>query len=285
MAAATIPVEPVARELPKPSHSLAASAAESERVINYFDSPEAAARYALDRPSHHGRVLQLLDTALKGEIPVQRALDVGCGTGHSTVALLPYAREVVGLDASSEMLMQATRDPRIRYCKGYAESLPFRNRNFNLVTVSAAYHWFDHERFLAEAARVLSPGGWLVLYKAGTTGRATGQPEFTAWWRDALNARYPKVARNNEPLTSERAAQFGFEQTLCDDMVFQCSHTIEDYVANLLTHSRVIRVVDGGIEPINDVRNWLREQLTPFFTSGRADFTHHARIHVLRCTA
>lgn len=251
-------------------------------VRNYFTAPAAAARYATGRPSRQSRALELVAESLRECLPFGHALDVGCGTGHSTVALLPYATRIVGLDSSSAMLAQAAADPRIEYRKGHAEALPFRAAHFDLVTVSAAYHWFEHERFLREAARVLRPGGWLVLYKAGSIGRPECYPEFAPWLRDVLRARYPKVARNSEALTAEAAAEFGFSEAWCEVTPQRQTHTLESYVNNLMTHSSVIRVVDGGHEPADHARAWLRAELERFFTGGQTEFTTEIRVHVLR---
>jgi SAM-dependent methyltransferase len=251
-------------------------------AVNYFDSPAVAARYASGRPRAQGRVLQVLADCLQEQLPVGDALDVGCGTGHSTVALVPFARRITGVDPSSEMLAQATRHPDVRYVKGYAESLPFRSAYFDLLTVSAAYHWFDHEKFLMEAARVLRPGGWLALYKIGSMGRRPADPDFESWRSVVFNARYPKVARNDEPLTTERAAKFGFEELLGERWLTTQRYTLGEYIANLMTHSRIIRVVEGGTESAASIRDWLRAELAPLFAAGEAEFTHEARIHVLR---
>lgn len=254
----------------------------SRSIVNYFTEPAAAVRYAAHRPRAQSRVLGLVAEALHGELPVERALDVGCGTGHSTIALVPYAKQIIGVDPSSVMLAQAPPHPHVTYRKGYAEALPFYREFFGLVTVSGAYHWFDHELFLREAARVLRPGGWLVLYKAGSLGHVPDQPAFERWRREVLRTRYPKVARNHEALTAPAAAEFGFHEVKCETTAFQQRHRLEAYVENLLTHSRVIRVVDGGHEPIEVARAWLRTELAPFFSGGEIEFTHEVRIHVLR---
>ena len=268
--------------MPVKEDAVAAASLPEKPAVNYFSAAETAERYAASRPRGQSRVLAVMARVLAGHLPVERALDVGCGTGHSTAALLPYARRVVGVEPSREMLAQAEPHAGIEYRMGYAEQLPLRDASFDLVTVSSAYHWFDQECFLAEAARVLRPRGWLVLYKAGATGRMSGCPEFEAWRREVLRGRYPKVARHAERLNGADAARFGIEEIACEESTRQVEHAMEDYVENLLTHSRFIRVVENGREPIAAVRAWLRAELAPFFRGGVATLTHEAWIHVLQ---
>lgn len=255
---------------------------ETGAVINYFNSQEAAARYAGSRPQSHGRVLDVLRRFLGTELPVARALDVGCGTGHSTMALLPMARSIVGLDSSPFMLAQAQRQPGIEYRSGYAEALPFARGEFDLLTVCSAYHWFDQERFLRESARVLRSGGWLVLYKVGSTGKIARSAAFEEWKREVFRARYPKAVRNDDRLTGEYATSFGFGDMACERLPHVVRHSIDEYVDNLLTHSSLIRAMDSKAEPASAAREWLRNELAPFFPGGEAEFSHEDWIHVLR---
>lgn len=88
-------------------------------------------------------------------------LDLACGTGrYARLASLAGARRVVGLDASTGMLMRAAVKERVR---GDLTSLPFRSGSFDVVISGLALgHAADLFACLAEIARVLRPGGSLL---------------------------------------------------------------------------------------------------------------------------
>uniref|UniRef100_A0A674PPQ9 Methyltransferase type 11 domain-containing protein n=1 Tax=Takifugu rubripes TaxID=31033 RepID=A0A674PPQ9_TAKRU len=94
------------------------------------------------------------------------AVDLGCGTGQTTRLLAPHFQEVVGIDVSETQLEQARAVlscPDITYRKGTAEDLPFPDGSVDLITASSAAHYFDESKFMAEANRVLKPGGCIAL--------------------------------------------------------------------------------------------------------------------------
>jgi SAM-dependent methyltransferase len=104
--------------------------------------------------------------ALARNRPEARVLDLGCGGGHVTFAVAPHVREVVAYDLSPEMLAVVARAARDRglgnvmTAQGVVETLPFADASFDLVLSRySAHHWHDFAAGLAEAARVLKPGG------------------------------------------------------------------------------------------------------------------------------
>jgi demethylmenaquinone methyltransferase/2-methoxy-6-polyprenyl-1,4-benzoquinol methylase len=101
--------------------------------------------------------------------PDDRVLDVACGTGLVSAALVErWGCRVVGLDQSAAMLgraqARATADPRlaerIGFVEGEAESLPFADGEFDHLTFTYLLRYVeDPAATLRELARVVKPGG------------------------------------------------------------------------------------------------------------------------------
>lgn len=90
-----------------------------------------------------------------------RILDLAAGTGKLTRLL---DRRVVAVEPVPAMRRHlATVVPGVPVVGGVAESLPFADATFGLVTVAQAFHWFDAEAAWPELARVLGPGGTVAL--------------------------------------------------------------------------------------------------------------------------
>jgi ubiquinone/menaquinone biosynthesis C-methylase UbiE len=103
----------------------------------------------------------------------RRVLEVGCGTGHWLDELAPRVAFACGLDRSRGMLDRAGGGHRGRLVQGDACALPFRAAAVDaLFCVNALHHFPQPAQFVAEAARVLAPGGALaVIGMDPTAGR------------------------------------------------------------------------------------------------------------------
>lgn len=93
-----------------------------------------------------------------------RLLDIGCGTGFVISLVADTFDEIHGIDPTRAMLDKVdTSSGNVTLHEGVCEQLPFPDASFDLVTAySVLHHLADHRPALAEAARVLRPGG--VLY-------------------------------------------------------------------------------------------------------------------------
>jgi ubiquinone/menaquinone biosynthesis C-methylase UbiE len=98
------------------------------------------------------------------------ALDVATGGGHTALKFAPRVGRVVAADLTPAMLTAARSfihkqgAPNVDFCGADAENLPFATNSFDLVTCRIAPHHFpDCFRFVQECARVLKPGGLLLV--------------------------------------------------------------------------------------------------------------------------
>lgn len=215
--------------------------------------------------------------------PFKKCLDVGCGTGLSSIAVVDICESVIGIDASKEMLANATRHPKIKYQQASAENLPFENNYFDLITAGLAMHWFDQPSFLKEAERVLISGGWLVIYNNEFTHRLKGVRKFTEWFETLYLSRYPNPPRKNELTFDHKLAGKGFEFLGKGEFKNNIAMTHRQFVAYLVSQSNVIARVEGGSERIEDVEKWLLDSTMTFFDSRESGtFQFRGEIWYLR---
>lgn len=235
--------------------------------MNYFSSNSVAERYAKGRPYFHWMIVGHIKRFFPITEPLCSALDVGCGTGLSTVALKGTAQNIIGIDASTEMIALAPREYGIKYVVASAENLPFEEKEFDLLTLSQVFHWLDSNRFLAEAKRVLRPNGWLIAYDNYFSGLMIKNPEFQRWYKEYL-ARYPVPPREEITFTAESTNPYGFH--LLKEVTYENTITfsLEDLVDFLVTQSNVIAVVEGGKESVKEARTWLTRVIEPMFGSS-----------------
>jgi SAM-dependent methyltransferase len=109
------------------------------------------------------------DLGVLGNVRGLDVIELGCGTAYLSGLLAREGARPVGLDVTPAQLATARRCQErfgllFPLVEGNAEAVPFRNASFDLVVSEyGASVWCDPERWVAEAARLLRPGGRLVF--------------------------------------------------------------------------------------------------------------------------
>jgi ubiquinone/menaquinone biosynthesis C-methylase UbiE len=115
------------------------------------------------RPQPPADLIKLL-LALAPQGRPTLVVDLGCGTGMSTVAWATHADCVVGVDLNPEMLRVARRADNVKYRCAPAHATRLPDGCADVVTCAQAFHWMERETTVVEAARLLRPGGVFAVY-------------------------------------------------------------------------------------------------------------------------
>ncbi len=183
-------------------------------------------------PMRDDVLLPMLDELTPG-----RALDAACGTGAVAQQLHLRGHDVVGIDVSEGMLSRARNAvPDARFITGDITDLPLPDDDVDHVVCSLALaHLSDLRPFFAEAARVMRPGGHLLLLD--TRGHFTG------------STRYPLVKEAPDGRIGHIAGY---------------SHSLGDYLRAALPHGYVVRACDETYRGADTVEpDEMPEPLTP----------------------
>src|SRR6185437_12217748 len=134
--------------------------------------------------------------------PGSTALDVATGTGDLAIELARRGAEVTGTDFAPAMLEIARRKaPGLRFEEGDALNLTYPHGSFDAATVGfGARNFADLDRGLAEMARVVRPGGRVVVLEITTPQRPPLSTFYAAWF-DRVVPLLGKLAAEPEAYT------------------------------------------------------------------------------------
>jgi SAM-dependent methyltransferase len=122
--------------------------------------------YVRFRPSYPSEGLDLLKAEC-GFTPASIVADVASGTGIFTQLLLENGNRVFGVEPNENMRHAGEEYlaafPTFTSIAGTAEATTLAEHSVDFVTAAQAAHWFDLAKTRKEFARILKPGGWVVL--------------------------------------------------------------------------------------------------------------------------
>lgn len=122
--------------------------------------------YDSARPSCPEYVSKILPRYL-GHAPVT-VVDIGCGTGLSTLVWKDTAQKIIGVEPSDDMRNIAVNNSKnylnIDYVKAFSDNTGLPDEVADIITCSQSFHWMEPASTLREVNRLLKPGGVFAAY-------------------------------------------------------------------------------------------------------------------------
>lgn len=120
-----------------------------------------AYHYSAFRPSLH---LMILKECLGATNEFHYGLDVGCGTGQSSIALTHFCNKVFGIEPSNEMLQKSIAHPKVAYSYYDKKRFDFSDNHFDLLTFAGSLYYAKSPQLLEEVIRVSKRDSKIIIY-------------------------------------------------------------------------------------------------------------------------
>jgi SAM-dependent methyltransferase len=216
---------------------------------------DRASEYARRRPDYPPALFAALAQLAPGR---GLAWDAGTGNGQAARGLAGYFHRVLATDASRSQLAQALAHERVAYVQAAEDGSGLLDGSVDLVTVAQAAHWFDLDRFYAEVARVLRPGGVLALWGYGLCQIAPAIDSIVqSFYEQVVGQWWPPERRHVE----ERYRLLGFPlpETPFPAVTMVHSWTLTEFLGYVGTWSAVSGYRKGrGEDPVPALGDQLR---------------------------
>ncbi|MCA9611705.1 MAG: class I SAM-dependent methyltransferase [Sandaracinus sp.] len=214
-----------------------------------------------------------------------QVVDLGTGTGTLARLFADEGADVVGLDRSPEMIVEARRlSPGVRFEVAPAEATSLADASVDVVSAGQAWHWFDAKRATAEAYRVLRPSGALVIAHLDWVRRPRNvvDASLEVLLENGGDAerlkRFPVHATYGRWIPDVEAGGFGATETFSFDVALPYSH--DAWAGRLRASTYVGATMDAaGIARFDRA---LRERLARDFPEDELTVPHRVWAMVAR---
>ena len=236
-----------------------------------------AENYALYRPGYPAGVMEILKSEC-GLTPDSIIADIGSGTGILSEMFLKNGNSVFAVEPNAAMRLIAeqllNRSKKFTSIDATAEATALETASVDFVAAAQAFHWFDRDKSRIEFARILKPGGWVVLI---WNERRLDSTEFLRQYENLLlryGTDYGKVRHEN---VTGRIADFFFPRTFQLKTLENAQHfDFESLRGRLLSSSYTPNAGHPGFKPM------LRELEEIFVANqqnGIVSFEYETRVY------
>ena len=195
-------------------------------MSSYENYSKTSASYDTTRPPQGLEVIREALSTNAVPLKTQVLLDAGCGTGQYTAALINDVAQITAIDLNEAMLSAAkeklhgeTESGRLVFQQASLKALPIDAQSVDAIMVNQVLHhiaddpdthWPGHQRVFAEFARVLKPGGMIVINSCSHVQLRSG-----FWFYQLIPNAIERICRRtcDPTVIAELLQAVGFSQT------------------------------------------------------------------------
>jgi SAM-dependent methyltransferase len=212
--------------------------------------------YAKFRPSYPAELYRFLNLHCQHH---DSAWDVATGNGQAAVELARSFKNVLATDLSADQIALAFAAPNVEYRVHSAEEpLNVPDHSFDLITVATSLHWFNQEKFFAEANRVLQPGGIFAAWAYGFHAKITPEIDriLHSYYYETLKGFWKK---NNQQVWNGYAdVQMPFEKITTPKILMEVEWPLSEFIGYSGTWSASQLYKDEhGVDPTVELHDKL----------------------------
>ncbi len=213
-----------------------------------------AAEYSRYRPTYPDELFAFLASIAPGDA---LAWDCATGNGQAARGLIRHFRRVIATDASDRQIAHAPATGGIEYRVMPAEATDIEDASVDLITAAAALHWFDLERFYAEANRVLRPGGVIAAWSySDSAADPEVQPTLSRYGMEIVGPYWSPSLRNL--WDGYGKLPFPFDDITPPPQNVHVEWTLEELRGYLGTWSAVQKFIEvRGYDPFTEIEGEL----------------------------
>jgi len=220
--------------------------------------------YARYRPTYPK---ELYDHILSFVKEKNIAWDCATGNGQAAVVLADHFKKVIATDISADQIDKAIKKDNVEYSVCSAESTPFEENTFDLVTVAQAYHWIKWKEFKKEVTRVCKPGAIIAIwtYYRNTTGDKKIDDAVYSFYENVTKPYWDKARKYVEEKYS--TVEFDYDPLPVKDFETTLNWQREDMIGYISSWSAIQKYIKvNGNSPIPIIE----EELNKLWPEGEA---------------
>ncbi|WP_066891903.1 class I SAM-dependent methyltransferase [Clostridium nigeriense] len=222
-------------------------------------------------------------------------VDIGCGTGLSTIIWNDICENVIGIEPSADMIKVAMKKlenlKNVKFISAFSDDTGLESDSVDVVTCSQSFHWMNPETTLNEVARILKSGGVFAIYDCDwpPVFNWEAELEYNKLFKKVnkiesmnleLKSKSIKWDKEDHLMNIKNSNKFRYVREIVFSNIEMCD--ANRFISIALSQGGLQAIIKSNIEEINPYLKSFKEKINDIFREKKfeIDFCYHMRIGV-----